>query len=310
MAKKNETLTLNNAPKAKSKSDDTVDITEQQKAAEKLSAELAALEEQVKKAVPQTAADKLGEFRLTHLAKALLDKACVNVSENVGTGLEDPVAKDTAATIAGIFNDCGCDLSKVIDFTMEAMQDDPKDALTFIYKECYSVQKALNFIGNMAYRRALDPKSDFDLDQFVDYREEERPAPFGLDPIGTWDDERHTDHEDGIVRDASLGNERDRAKDDHELIIDALEDLHVYLQLITEAYGWEPVDSAGRDNSMPYMYVMEKDETFRRIYGLEECLDIMEVKYKEARAKRAAKQLEGLRKIQQAARMALKKAAK
>lgn len=302
-------LTMNNAPKAAAKSEDTVDITEQQKAADKLSAELKALEEEVAKAVPETAAEKLGDFRLTHLAKALLDKACVNVAENVGAGLEDPVAKDTAATIAGIFTDCDYDLSKVIDFTLEAMQDDPVAALTFIYKECYSVQKALNFIGNMAYRRALDPKQDFDLEQFVDYREEERSAPFGLDPIGTWDDERRADHEDGIIRDAALGDEHARPKDDHELILDALEDLHIYLQLITEAYGWEPVNTAGADNTMPYAYVMEKDESFRKIHSLEECLDIMEVKYKESRAKRAAKQLEGLRKIQQAARAALKKAA-
>ena len=291
------TLTLNNAPKAKGKSVDTTDITEQKHAADAMSEELAKLEGEVAKPAPQTAAQKLGEFRLTHLAKALLDKACVNVSENTGSGLEDPVARDTAGTIAGIFADCGHDLSKVIDFTMEAMGEDAQAALTFIYKECYSVQKALNFIGNMAYRRALDPKQDFDLEQFVDYREDEREAPYGLEPLGTWDDERGADH-------------AGPSREDHELIFEALEDLHVYLQLITEAYGWEAVDISGRDNSMPYMYVMEPDETFRRIYGLEECLDIMEVKYKESRAKRAAKQLEGLQKIQKAAREALKRAAK
>jgi hypothetical protein len=60
---------------------------------------------------------------------------------------------------------------------------------------------------------------------------------------------------------------------------------------------------------MPYGAVMEKDETFRQIHGLEECLDIMEVRYKESRRKRAEKNLEGLRMIQAAARAALKKAA-
>lgn len=310
MARK-QTLTLDNAPKATGKlAEDTVDVTETVKSAEQLAAEEAALAAQVAADAAKvvTAGDKLKDFRLTHLAKALLDKATVNVADNTGRGLEDPVARDMAETLAGIFDQCGHDLSKVLDFTMEAMGDDPQAALTFIYKECYAVQKALNFIGNMAYRRALDPKGDFDLDKFVDYREEERSAPFGLDPLGTWDDERRADHEDGIIRDASLGNEHDRAKADHELIFDALQDLHVLLQLTVESFGWEPVTSDGRDNSMPYMVVQEKDESFRQIHNLEECLDLMEIRYKESRAKRQQKQLDGLRKIQAAARAGLKSA--
>ena len=288
-------LTLDNAPKAAGKSEDTVDITEAKKSAEELAAAEAALAAQVEADAQksQTAGEKLGEFRLTHLAKAFLDKACVNVSENTGKGLDDPLAKDTAETIAGIFKDSGHDLSKVIDFTLEAMGDDPQAALGFIYKECYAVQKALNFIGNMAYRRALDPKADFDLDKFVDYREEERPAPYGLAPIGTWDDERALDNE----------GTAENGRTDSSLILNALEDLHILLQLTVESFGWDA------ENPMPYGAVMEKDETFRQIHGLEECLDIMEVRYKESRRKRAEKNLEGLRMIQAAARAALKKAA-
>lgn len=300
MARK-QILTLENAPKATGKlAEDTVDVTETVKSAEQLAAEEAALAAQVAAdaAKVATAGDKLKEFRLTHLAKALLDKATVNVADNTGRGLEDPVARDMAETLAGIFDQCGHDLSKVLDFTMEAMGDDPQAALTFIYKECYAVQKALNFIGNMAYRRALDPKSDFDLDKFVDYREEERSAPYGLDPIGTWDDERHADNE----------GTGEGGREDHELIFDALQDLHVLLQLTVESFGWEPVTSDGRDNSMPYMVVQEKDESFRQIHNLEECLDLMEIRYKESRAKRQQKQLDGLRKIQAAARAGLKSA--
>lgn len=294
-----KTLTLDNAPKATGRVDDTADVTEVIQIAEQLAAEQAALEAQIAAdaAATKSAGAKLKDFRLTHLAKALLDKAVVNVGENTGRGLEDPVAKDTAETVAGIFKDCDYDLSQVIDFTLEAMGDDPQAALGFIYKECYAVQKALNFIGNMAYRRALDVKGDFDLDKFVDYREEERSAPYGLDPIGTWDDERHADHEG-----AGGGG-----REDHELIFDALEDLHVLLQLTVESFGWEPVTAEGRDNSMPYMVVQEKNESFRQIHNLEECLDLMEIRYKESRAKRQAKQLEGLRKIQAATRAALKK---
>jgi len=270
------TLTLDNAPKATAKLVDTVDVTPIDKLAELVEAETSA----------ETATTKLSDFRLTHVAKALLDRAVVNVSENTGKGLEDPLARDSAETLAGIFEASGHDLSKVIDFTLEAMGDDPKAALNMIYKECYAVQKALNFIGNMTYRRALDLKGDFDLEAFVDYREENRSAPYGLEPLGDYD-----------VNDQAYSGQ-----EDHEIVLAALEEVHIFLQLITEAYGWEP------EQMMPYAVVQEKDESFSQIHDLVECLDLMELRFKESRRKRQEKQLMGLRAIQEMARAKLKKA--
>ena len=205
------TLTLDNAPKASGKLEDTTDITADLKALETLE-EITGEEA----AVEQTAAVKLADFRLSHVARALLDKAC------------------------------------------------------------YALQTALNFVGNMAYRRALDPKSDFDLEQFVDYREEERSAPYGLEPQGMFD-----------VNDAMYEGQAD-----HEIVFNALEECHILLQLLTEMCGWDP------EQPMPYVVRQNKDESFEQIHSLEECLDLMEIRYKESRAKRAAKTLDALRAVQ------------
>lgn len=267
-------LTLDNAPKARGTIDDTVDITPVLK-----------LEEEVAKdaAVEPTAANKLADFRLSHVARALLDKACVNVSENKGTGIEDPVARDTTGVIADLFSIADYDIGNVVNLIITNLGDDPKAALSMSYKACYALQKALNFVGNMAYRRALDPKSDFDLEQFVDYREEERSAPYGLDPIGAFD-----------INDAMY-----EGQPDEDIVFNALEECHILLQLLTEMCGWDP------EQPMPYAVIQNKDESFEQIHDLQHCLDLMEIRYKESRARRQQNTLDALRKVQVAARAAL-----
>src|SRR5690348_12159928 len=168
MGKNKQLLTLTNAPKAEGRvGEDTTDVTESLaalEAADRLEAELAANPP----SHTEVATSKLGEFRLSKVALALLDKALVNIAENTGRGLEDPQAKQNALLLGGIIAANEHDLSKAIDCIIAAVP--VEQAVGTIYSLCYSVQKALNFIGNMAYRRALDPKGDFDLEAFVDYR--------------------------------------------------------------------------------------------------------------------------------------------
>lgn len=261
MASKN-TLTLKNAPKADGKAgEDTADITESLKALEAADR----LAEHVEANPPshaEVATDKLKEFRLSKVALALLDKALVNVAENTGRGLEDEQAKKQAQLLGGIVAVAEHDLSKAITFIIAAVP--VEQAVGTIYSLCYSVQKAMNFIGNMAYRKALDPASDFDLEQFVDYREDEHAAPYGLQPEGEF----------------TSNDRKYEGQPDHEVVFDALEEVHIYLQLITEAFGWDATQP------MPYMAVMNKDETFTQVHDLEQCLDAMEIRFKESRRKR------------------------
>lgn len=301
------TLTLKNAPKATGKVEDTADITEQLaqlEAAEReaQSREVAALlldNNNATKADPQhasVAAGKLEEFRLSPLAKAMLDRAVVNVSENTGRGLDDPKAAEEAKLRATLVAAAGHDLPATIELIIGAVP--ATDAVGMIYSLCYAVQKALNFIGNMAYRRALDPKAETDLPETPDTREDHQEAPVGLGPddgeeiaFNPTTGERLFNVVGGVERRAN-----------YELVLDALEECHIYLQLLTEAFGW-PAEQA-----MPYCAVQAKDGTFSQVHSLEQCLDMMEIKYKENRAKRQDRRLELLQAANAAALAALKKA--
>lgn len=301
------TLSLNNAPKATGKVDDTLDVTEALKLLEEPLDAPAPPAPRAERDEPTAAVDaddhiavvasKLGDFRLSPLARGLLDRAVVNVSENTGRGLEDPVAKDMAVALGGIIKASRCDLGKAI--TALVGGEDPMADATMVYKLCYQVQKALNFIGNMAYRRALDPKGDFDLDKFIDPREERVDPPVGCGPD---EPEEIAFGPDGERLFNVVGGAERRA--DYEQVADALEELHIYLQLMTEMFGWDPT------SPLPYMVVMGSDETFTAVHNLEECLDRMEIRYKESRAKRQTKQLDHLRAAQARALAVLKAAAR
>lgn len=244
----------------------------------------------------EAASKKLEQFTLSPLASALLDRAMVNVSENTGRGIEDELARDQVNVLASIVKASGDSLTQAIEVIVETIEG---DAGTYVYKLCYAVQKALNFIGNMTYRRALDPKADFDLEMFIDQREDHREPPCGLGP-----DEQEVafDAEGNRIFNVAGGEE---VKTDYEQIIDALETLHVYLQILTESFGWDA------DRPMPYMALFdEQTQTFTHIMECEECLDRMELRFKESKVKRQEKQLAGMKLIQAAALKALKQRSK
>lgn len=313
-----KTLTLTNAPKATGTvRDDSVDITEQLAALERADRDeqsRAAAETLLERAIKSdpdhagVARGKLEEFRLSPLAKALLDKAVVNVAENTGRGLEDPKAQDEARLRASLIGAAGHDLPAAIELIIGAVP--VAESTGMVYSLCYAVQKALNFIGNMAYRRALDPKADTSLDDgsvaredgstfAADQREEHVDPPVGLGP----------DTGEELAFDPNTGERLFNVaggvarKANHELLLEALEEAHILLQLYTEAFGW-PAEQA-----MPYCAVQNKDGTFSQVHDLEHCLDLMEVKYKENRAKRQDRRLEMLRIANAAALASLKKAA-
>lgn len=290
-------LTMNNAPKATGKLLDDSEFDELTSIGQAIATAIQNPEKKAEPADPEeqaeSASNKLADFRLTPLARSLLDKALVNVTENTGRGIEDPLAKDQVETLAGIVKASGDDLARAIEFVVDTMQD---EADTYVYKLCYATQKALNFIGNMAYRRALDPKSDFDLEMYIDQREEHMDAPVGLGS-----EQELAFDKDGNRKFNVAGGEEVKA--DHEQILDALDTLHVYLQIMTEAFGWDP------ERPMPYMAILdEMTGKFEHVYDCEACLDLMEIRYKESRVKKQEKQLAGLKKIREAALAALKKA--
>lgn len=262
---------------------DTADITSDLEA-------LAALDDladaTAEEAAKQTPTQKLGEFRLSKLELAMLDLALVNVSENKGVGIEDPLQRQAVQDTAQLLKLADVDLSKAIDFIIDGAESTAAPGM--IYRLCFQIQKALLFTGNLVYRKALDPLADFDITKYVDYREELRPAPYGLEPI------TDIDHD---------GRERMHADDmNHEVVERALENLHIYLQLVTEAFGWDP------ENPMPYCFVQQKDETFKPIHDLVTALDVQEVKSKEARTRRAERNAKNMAATLAAARAALSKA--
>lgn len=258
------------------------DITDDLKALEKLE-EITAAEA----AQPQTATSKLGEFRLSRLELALLDMAIVNVSENKGVGIEDAQQRQAVVQTAELLQLAGHDLSKAIDFIIDGAESVAAPGM--IYKLCFQIQKALLYAGNLAYRKAIDPLADFDLEKYVDYREENRTAPYGLEPITDVDHDGREAEFEGAMN--------------HEVVARALENLHIYLQLITEAFGWDP------ENPMPYCFVQQKDETFRPIHDLQQALDVQEIKSREARTRRAERTAKNMAATLAAARAALSKAA-
>jgi len=264
--------------------DDTVEVQQPDVTTEALQA----LEDHVEQIpAPELAAARLEVFQMSRVAKTLLDRAMDNLSSNDGKGLEaiDPVAAKRVAERAELASLCGGDIPTIIGFICDAIP--VLRAENAIYTFLFSVQKAVNFVGSSWYRRALDPKADFDLEAFVDYREEERTAPMGLEPDGEFE-------------------QNDRAyptQEDHEVIFAALEEVHLYLQLLSESFGHDP------EQPMPYMMVMEKDEKFTSIYDLQQALDALEIKRKANAAKREVQRAEDMAAVMARARKVLLTAA-
>lgn len=242
--------------------DDTIDITQeladleaQDRAADALEAHLAA----EAKADPAEAANqRLAAFSLSPRAKDLLDKATENAMRNSGNGIDDESAKLKIKQMAELLAATDGDLSASLVALTDAME--VMELPNAVFSLCFSVQKAAIFIGNLQYRRALDPQ-DGEGTPVHDHREHRDP-PYGLGPDG---------------------NDEDPV----DAVRHAIEDVHLYLQLLTEAYGWDP------ERPMPFVYLAEKDGTFRPIYDVEQALDYLEIRRKQAQAKRAVKQAAG-----------------
>ena len=241
--------------------DEYVDVTDEllQQEADRQAAD--ALEAKLAKEAAESPAAKAGQelaqFDLSDLAKDYLARAVENASRNTGNGIADQQAKDKIRSTAELLQACDLDLGKTLLVLGETVP--VEDLPNVVYSTCFSVMKAVAFLGNLGYRRALDPK-DGEGRPAHDHRDD-REAPYGLGP--------EADEHDGLL---------------HEHILQAVDDVRMYLQLLTEMYGWDPL------NPMPYAYMQEKDGTFTPIHGVEQAFDYLEVRRKESQAKRQARQ--------------------
>lgn len=295
------------------KGEDTVDVTEQLAEQTELKREADALE-----ASFDGTTKRLAEFKLTPRTLKLLDAACVNVASNMGSNSMDAPTQKQIQERAALFAACDNDLVTVIDTIYGAIVTEAgnaaqvKSAASSIYSTCFAVQKAANFVANLWYRRALDPIADDDLagpnrkvDGTVlrddgqvfhaDRRQEDRGCIPGLGPDG----EELTVVGNAVEHDG-IGDEW---TDPVQNVVDAYVELHDYLQLLTESFGWDP------DRAMPFLFVMRKDGGFDPITDPTAALDVMEVKSKQSRAKRQIAQTAALAAAIAARRKVLRKMA-
>jgi hypothetical protein len=203
-------------------------------------------------------------FELSALTKALLDASCENVANSNGNGLTDESARKEAKAKADLMSACNNDLRTALVLITET--NAYEDAPSLCYSICFAVQKASNFVANLWLRRAVDP-SDGEGLAAHDYRERREP-PYGLGG----------DAPEGV----------EAQKQDYNAVLEAHDTLHIYLQLLTEAFGWDP------ENPMPFMFQQRKDGNFEPIHNGVHALDITQVKAQVARAKRQERRSTGL----------------
>lgn len=226
----------------------------------------------------QNAQARLGEFKLSPLANTILQRACENVAGNKGfaprpesRGAErerEEQQRVNTLERAALFNAYDADLIEVLGCA--AAVHDVETLPGVAYSTCFAVQKAANFVANLLYRKALD-KADGEGPAAHDHRE------MGVPPCGLGEDDEPLVF-DGVVEHADT-----RGLPHHE-VLGAYEDVHLYLQLLTELHGWDV------DAPMPYMYVSNTDGTFAPVWGAEQTLDMMEVRAKASATKRIARQ--------------------
>jgi hypothetical protein len=223
---------------------------------------------------------QLGVFELSQTARLILDRACENVAGNKGftprpgtSEIEhDREVKLREETLqrAALFTAFGCDLPDVLECMRE--QVDLESLPGLVYSTCFAVQKAANFAANLMYRRAIDKANGEGIAPH-DHREQQE-APCGL---GAENEEVAFDADGNRLFNVAGGVER---QTEYEVILQAYTDVHLYLQLLTEVYGWDI------EAPMPYMYVSNPDGTFAPIWGAEQTLDMMEVRSKASAVKR------------------------
>lgn len=297
--KKNETAQAAAASTAEDESRATHDETGN---------EIAALEREVENDPAATAAEALEHYRLTPGAKSLLDRSLDNLSQSDGAAIEDPDFRQTVKMRAALLNAAGGDLSLALACIVDACRDDAKSIASLVYSLCYNTLKQAVFYANLDYRRYLDPRGDFDLAPYVrakvedealgvdgfyvDAREEQRDAPPGLDNT--------IDREWAYFR-SVYGPEVEVTED---IFAAALTDLRIYLQLTSEAFGWDA------ERPMAFANIAEKDGTFTPITDAQQALDHSEVQWKAKRRERTARENARLMAAAERAKAALTAAAK
>lgn len=296
MAKKNKLS--NTIDMLLGKDEDTVDVTDEVREHDAVGEELAKLEEVVATDLANETDEErrvreFGEFKLTPLAKTLLQRSCENVASNMGSNTMDESTQKQIQERAALFAACDNNLGDVVDCIVEALgETEPRECSSVIYSTCFAVQKASNFIANLWYRRALDPVADEDLATGGSVQRDDGTS-FAAD--------RREELRDGII---GLGPEKvdtDPVQD----VADAYIEVHDYLQLMTEVFGWDP------DRSMPYCFVTEDNgATFRPITDAMQALDISEVKSRESRKRREVRQTQALAAALVARRKLLKEASR
>lgn len=258
--------------------EDYVDVTDELAARAKIEAEIAALEADtspvaasIKKAV-----DGLAEIRLSPIAQRMLNDAVSNVANNKAVGLTGS-AKDEALQRAALLKASNEDLSQAIHFIVQNVPEESRGGL--VYSVVYAVQKAAVFQGNLMYRRHIDPRADIDEQLLVDQREAFRAPPYGLGP-----------DPDPMADEAFEHGELA-----HTTVLRAAEELHVWLQLMVEAFGWDP------ERPMPYMVLQTKDGHFEPVSDVQAAFDITEVRNQERRARRQDERARALKNASSAA---------
>ncbi|OYV62955.1 MAG: hypothetical protein B7X03_03610 [Parcubacteria group bacterium 21-58-10] len=245
------------------RTEDYVDVTDELRAAEAINVEIAALEADTSTVAAgiAKAVNALGEIRLSPIAQRLLNDATINVANNKAVGLTGS-AKEEALQRAALLKAANEDLPTAIDAICRSVPEDTRGGV--IYSLVYAIQKAAVFQGNLMYRRHIDPRADIDEQLLVDQREAFRAPPYGLGP-----------DPDPMADEAFEHGELA-----HTTVLRAVEELHIWLQLMTEAFGWDP------ERPMPYLVVMAKDGGFVQITDALAAFDLTEVRNQERRARR------------------------
>lgn len=222
------------------------------------------------------AANRVAEFKLTPDAKALLRKAVDACAKNDGARIADDQGGARLREQANLLTICRGDLGLAVSCLQESASEPGT-----IYSLLYAVMKNALYIGNLDYRRLLDPKQDEDLPERSDIREDHRTSPYGMQP-------------DVVDPDALP---------DYQRVVVALGDINLYLDLLSKAFG-SPLDQF-----MPITVVMHPSGSFSPVHGVEHALDIVEVNRQRARAKRDIKRTADLASAAAIAKRALLNAA-
>jgi hypothetical protein len=242
--------------------------------------------------------EELQSFELSPGSRNLLTRAIDNVIGNKGANLTDPTAKLAAESRSMFLEAADGDLAIALDAI--AATFDAKNVAAQVFSLLYQLLKAATFIGNLDYRKAMDPTSDFDLHLYapisthgedgkdkydqdfaqflVDRREDRSPleGQAGHPTQMEWQFERMQE----LYGRGFLVME--------DAVVAALQDLQLFFQLTVEGFGWDP------NRPLPFLFVSEgidKDGkptgNFTPIFSAEEALDTQEIKRQVATKKRA-----------------------